>query len=596
MSGSIIASLLYVTGFLLCYAAIFLFPKSDKKLDGVMWLLLSLLTEMCWGGLAAGIINIIHIPINIYSMGIVYVLSAVLLGVKIRREKKIQKYRWSWLDVLFSLAVFLAVAFMVLKKAGPDMELIFINSDAAVHLKNAVSLVLGQKLPVMYFAPFQLGMILEVTMPVLPIYEFYKVFIIVDAAFFALEIIFFFQFCRAYMQSWRMKALGIAMCVLYAAGYPLLSYLFSFYYWAIGVMLTGFAALLLRMYRSREMKRQYLVFLLMLCCNGVVMCYMLIAPMAFIAVFLGLAAIVKDEGKLLTKNNVFLGLKVFLLPTLLAVYYCYFEFLSKEGMSATDVISIDGGIYRELYVNFLLLIPIVAYMVVRAVHRKKADENMIFFGTICIFVLVLFIFAGLKKVSGYYFYKFYYPLWFFVFVLAVQGIAKLLEEQWEMLAGYGVMVAFLFVMHYGKLEQLVVLSKTGFQEEYRAEQFFSLYDYNISYLKLTGSTFPDDYMDVCRYVVDELGGKEEIPLIALLDNYEKCFWYEAITGNDCSEYYGWKHNFEQVRKKLDNRETDFFAVFKDSEVYEQNEAYFNGFEAVYQNETGVVYRTKKSVD
>ena len=55
-------------------------------------------------------------------MGIVYVLSAVLLGVKIRREKKIQKYRWSWLDVLFSLAVFLAVAFMVLKKAGPEQQ------------------------------------------------------------------------------------------------------------------------------------------------------------------------------------------------------------------------------------------------------------------------------------------------------------------------------------------------------------------------------------------------------------------------------------------------------------------------------------------
>ncbi|NBH13612.1 hypothetical protein D3Z36_05330 [Lachnospiraceae bacterium] len=593
MNGSIIASVLYVTGFLLCYAEIFLFPKSDKKLNGVMWLLLSLLAEMCWGGLTAGIINIIHIPINLYSMGVVHLLSAVLLAVKIHRGKERQQYRWSWLDILFSLSVFVLVAFVVFRKAGPDMQLIFINSDAAVHLKNAVSLVLEQKLPVMYFAPFQLGMILEVAMPFLPIYEFYKVFIIVDAVFFAVEIIFFFQFCREYLRTWRMKALGIVMCVLYAAGYPLLSYLFSFYYWAIGVMLIGFAALLLRMYRRREVKRQYLVFLLMLCCNGVVMCYMLIAPMAFIAVFFGLAAIVKDEGRLFAKGNILLALKVFLIPTLLAVYYCYFEFLSKEGMSATDVISIDGGIYRELYVNFLFLMPVVAYMVFRAIHKKKADENMIFFGTICIFVLVLFVFAGLKKVSGYYFYKFYYPLWFFAFVLAIQGIAKLLEEQWEILAGYGLMFAFLFVMHYGGLEQLVVLSKAGFQEEYRSGEFFSLYDYNLSYLKLTGSTFPDDYMEVCKYVVDELEGQENVPLIAAHENYDKCFWYEAITGNDCSEYYGWKHNFEEVRKKLDNQETDYFAVFKDSGIFEENKTYFNAFDVIYQNETAVVYSTRK---
>lgn len=590
MNASIIASILYVAGFLSLYVAVFLLPKSGKKLNGVMWLILCLLAEMCWGAFAASIINLVRIPINIYSVGILYLISAVILGMKIHREKKIQKYEWSCLDILLSLAVFLMIAFIVYRKAGPGMELIFFNSDAAVHLKNAVSLVLTQRLPVMYFAPFQLGLVLEVMMPAVKIYDFYKVFIVVDAAFLGIEVIFFFQFCREYLKNWRMKVIGIVMCVLYTAGYPMLSYLFTFYYWAIGVMLFGFAALLLRMYREGEVNRRYLVFLLMLCSNASVMCYMLTAPMVFIATFLGLAVIVKAEGKLITRENILLALKVFLLPTLLAIYYCLFEFLMKECLTAAEVISTDGGIYRELYMNFLLLLPLTAYTVIRAIHRKKVDENVIFFGTTCAFVLVLFVFAGFKLVSGYYFYKFYYPLWFFVFVLAVQGIESLLEEQWEILAGLGVMCALLFVMHYGKLEQLVVLSKANFQEEYRADAFFSLYDHNLNYLKLRGSTFPDEYMDICRYVVDELDQEGNVPLISSEDKYEKCFWYEALTGNDCSEYYAWRYDFDEVEEKLDSGSTEIFAIFKDTEVFQKNKDYFSDFEVIYENSTGAVYR------
>ena len=78
MNGSMVASILYVTGFFTLFAAIFLLPKSEKKLNGVMWLILTLLAEMCWGGFVAGVINIVHIPVNIYSIGLVYLVSAVL--------------------------------------------------------------------------------------------------------------------------------------------------------------------------------------------------------------------------------------------------------------------------------------------------------------------------------------------------------------------------------------------------------------------------------------------------------------------------------------------------------------------------------------
>lgn len=592
MTGSIIASILYVTGFVLCFAAIFLLPKSEQKLNGVMWLVLSLLAEMCWGGFVAAIINIVHIPINIYSMGIVYLVSAVLLGVKSYREKKIQSYEWSLLDILFSLGVFLLVGYMVLKKAGTDLNLVFVNSDAAVHLKNAVSVVLNQELPTMYFAPFQTAMVLEVMMPAVPIYDFYKVFFVIDAFLFAVEVIFFFLFCQEYLKKKWMKVIGIFMCIFYAAGYPLLSYIWTFYYWALGVMLMGMVTLLVRMYRKNEIRRNYILLLLMLSCNGVTMCYMLIGPMTFIAAFLCLAVTAKSEGKLVTKGNVLMALKVFLAPTLLAIYYCYFEFLRKQGMSATEVISIEGGIYRELYVNFLFVMPIVAYMVVHSIYKRKADENMIFFLTLCAFVLVLFVLAVKLRVSGYYYYKFYYPLWFYAFVLAIQGMEKMLEKHWEVLVSYGLVFVFLFGLHFGGIERKIVESSANFQTEEHAGVLFDLYDNNRPFVLKSDITFSKDYMDICKYVVDELESEKDIPLIATQENYEKCYWYEAITGEDSSDYYGWWHKFKNVRKKLDGQKVEFFAVFKDSPVFEENEDYFTQFEVVYENETGVIYRTR----
>lgn len=591
MSGSITASILYLIGFIAFFVTLFLLKKSEKKLNGVMWLVLTLIIEMCWGAFVAALINIVHIPVNICSMGIIYLVSALLIGIKVRREKEFQKYKWEMLDILVSAVVLLGMAALVVYKAGLGLEPVFSNSDAAVHLKNAMSVVQSEKLPTMYFAPLQLAMVLEVMSPVCAVYNFYKIFMVVDAFLFALEMIFFYLFCKEYFEKKWMKLVGAVLCIFYGAGYPLMSYLMTFYYWALGVMLMGVIALLLRQYRRKEIRRDYAVFAIMLGCNAVTMCYMLIGPVTFIATFICLLFDVKQEGRIVTKQNILLALKVFLVPTLLAVYYCYIEFLQKKAMSAADVIAIDGGIYRNVYINFLLIIPLVAYTIIRSVKKKKVDENMIFFLSILVFVLALFVLVLKAKVSGYYYYKFYYPLWFFSFVLAIQGMEELLEKQWEMAVSYGLVVAFLFVMHFSGIEQWMVKHPANVQDEEYAGGVFHIYDFNKAYLLKKDKAFTEEQMDICKYVVEELEAKENVPLIANQQNYEKCYWYEAITGEDSSEYYGWFYKFNKVAKKLDEQKVKYFAVFKDSAVYLENQAYFEGFSAVYENAGGVIYST-----
>ena len=83
-----------------------------------------------------------------------------------------------------------------------------------------------------------------------------------------------------------------------------------------------------------------------------------------------------------------------------------------------------------------------------------------------------------------------------------------------------------------------------------------------------------------------------MPLISSHDRYENCYWYEALTGNDCSEYYGWDYDFREVKGKLKKRKEKHFAVLIDSLVFQQNKDYFEKFEVVYKNEKSVVYHNK----
>lgn len=337
MNGSIFASILYTIAFVAFYVTMLLLKKSERKFNGVSWLVFTLLIELCWSGLIVAIINIVHIPINIWSVGIIYLLSAILVGIKIYREKEIQKYEWNLYDILVSVGVFVTVALMLYRRVGVGLQLNMINSDAAVHLKNAVSVVLEQKLPTMYFAPFQTAMVLEVTMPWVAIYNFYKVFMIVDA--------------------------------------------------------------------------------------------------------------------------------------------------------------------------------------------------------------ILFVF-------------------------------------W-------------FVMHYGGVEEKVVAHSARFQEEIRSSEFFHIYDYNLAYMQVNNTNFKEDYMEMCKYIVDELETSKDVPLIATMENYATCYWYEAITGEDSSDYYGWWYSFDDVSKKLEKQKVEYFAMCKDSPVWENHEDYFKEYPVVFENENSVVYSAKR---
>ena len=80
-----IAVLALLSGAFFCY-------KSERKQAGMTWIALLLILVNCYHTFWAAILNVIHIPVNIISMGIIDLLTGGLLWFFIVKKKKWQRY------------------------------------------------------------------------------------------------------------------------------------------------------------------------------------------------------------------------------------------------------------------------------------------------------------------------------------------------------------------------------------------------------------------------------------------------------------------------------------------------------------------------
>lgn len=592
MNPSIVASFLFVISFGVCYAGIFRWKKAEQPLNGVIWVVLNLITELCYGAFVGGILNAVRVPINLWTMSGVYLVLGIVALVKVYRDNAQQTYKWKLYDFIYVGFMAIFVLIVMLKTTTFHLNLVFMNSDAAVHLKNAMHVVTSQQLPTMFYTELHNAMIFEVFLPWISRIYMYKVFMVIDLVALFLQAVMFMMCIREYMSNKVVKFLSLCVGALYVLGYPLNSFMFNFHYWGIGIMLIGFVLLMLRSYGGSEIDRGYALVNIMMGCNAVTMCYMIFGPGTFIATFLVLLMYQRREGKLVSLDTVLLEFKVFIIPTIIAVYYCYFQFLKKESFTVSSVMTILGGSYMEFFIDFIFVLPVVLYVLVRQVRRKRADENTVFLMTFAIFLMVLVKIYMDAKISPYYFFKCYFPIWFFMFIMAMDGINQMYEEAKEILVAGILLFAFLFVMSFGNVENRLLNAQTMIMNQVnRSDEFFNMYRYNRALVQDTQIRYSDEYMEGCAYVMDELKG-EEVPVITNIYNYEKCYWYEAITGQDCSRYYLWHFDIDNIKGKLAESDVNYFMVYKDSQVYEENKDWMNQYKVVFENNTVMIAATK----
>lgn len=590
MKYTILSSVFFLISWIGLVSGTLVYKKSEQKLVGMLWIPLAILLSTCYHTLGAAVLNLLNLPVNIVSIGILDVFMALLIWFQVIRKKEIQQYKFAVIDIFYGIALVGVVAVLALKHyGGLDLYINYSTVDPAVHLQAAVDVVLNQCVNNMFYSALFNGLLIEVFAPFVKLDYYYQIFVLGDIINFALAGLMFYGVIRGILKNKYTTVAGLIVSFMYLLGYPLCSTLFGFVYLGMGVTIVAMIIALADLYEKEEINKYLNLVLMMLACFALFECYVLFVPVVFFALISFVFAKQWKKRGLVSLDTVVTCLIIFLIPCILGFIFTY-KGIFNGGVTVASAISAEGACYRDLYSNFLPFMPLAIFgWLARIKNRENGMINFIM-PFAAMFSLYLFMQGMQGKVSSYYFYKTYNLLWLIVFILVVYGISYL-EKQTKILVGIIFLVwCFVAWIYMNKIDSRIQDKNVLFNPTNKSVALNDLYSFNGSTLLAPGYSL--DKRKLYHYAYDELLQKG-VDIVAISCYVEDAVWFQAIT---YQRLYGWDYlspDHTAYYDKLNASGAEYLVVLYDGDLYKDNPDYYDDFEILYKNPAGFVAKIKE---
>lgn len=575
-------SIIFGIGYLAAASGFYFYKKTDQKQNAITWLPITIVAMMCYHTFAAATIQLLHIPITLISMGVCNLIPGIYFWYVIGKKKRIQAYKVEPIDILFVIGFVGLIGFIALKRYGLHVYIHYDTIDPSAHFQDAMNVANNKTVSGMFFAGLNDSLFIQTFGPVFRVSQYYKLFIAADVCMLFVSALMFWALIRNLLTNSFLKIAGVIACVLYVLGYPLNNTIFGFVYLGMGVTLIGYLIFMTNLFLQDKLKRGLAIILLALGCLGIFECYVLFMPAVFFGIFFGIAAKRIKEKSLFTKEMVLDYLAIFLMPCIYGFMYTYFGVFS-EGVTVGSAIGNEGHIYRDFFSNFIWLLPLALYGIIRLIKEKKQDITVWIFGIFSIFVIGMLYFCQKGTVSTYYYYKNYFVLWLLMFLLAFTGVYYLSQHGKSLiLSGFATWV-FIAGMYFFNIESDLAQKRPLLVPVEKAGSINDIYSYNLQ--KLRTATYSIDKIQLYDYVYTNLLCEDENLVVPLAGYWEDDYWYQGITNQRIEGYMYWNNSEEEYFAKL-KAEAEYVLVLTDSEFYRNNQLYFDSLEKVYENNGG----------
>ncbi|MBQ9608468.1 MAG: hypothetical protein IJV15_03380 [Lachnospiraceae bacterium] len=590
MKLSVIAACFYIICMLAAVSGFYLYKKTDNKLYAGTWLPVTFLTLMGYQTFVAGIINLIHIPVNIISIGLFDLIPAVILWIFIIKNKQYQKYKYEWIDFVIWIIIILTVIVFAGKRYGSELLINYNSVDAAVHFGQARNVVNSQSVNGMYYSTLHNGLFLEAFGAFGGAGRLHRVYVLSDVMHLCLAGFMFWGLIRRWAKDNFLKMSGIIIVLMYLYGYPLNSTLFGFSYLGMGVTVIAYILALMDFYVDKDINRWFNIILMALGCYSIFQTYVLFMPVTFFAALICILIRQYKDKKLFGLDTIWVGLGVFLFATVFGFLYTYGGIFGSSqggsgGVTVASAINIEGGVYEDLYSNFIFLIPVALVGIICLI--KKDNGRLIIYLTILdvIFVFALLCEAVKHKVSAYYYYKNYYMLWLLAWVLFYIGLTYL-EKNSRLVAAFTIILWLgMLSMSLLNIENRLRAKNELLSPQVNAEYLSHIYTFN--YIFMNMRNYSPYKIDIYEYVNENLMNNEEsyIPVVSGIDDY---YWMQAITNQRSADFQYWNYGDDSFFDNLKKDNIHYIIVFNDNDFYRQHNSYFDGLKRIYENSMGYV--------
>lgn len=501
-------NIVFISIFTLLTVEILLIKISDRKIDFCCKSIISIWTTISIGAVWAFLMNCINIPITLSNMGIAYGGSLVLFLIYLIKGKAahIQRFEFKIGNFISILILCIFFAYIFLKTFGLDLIIAYSGGDTAAHYSMAYEILSTHKLGRMYFAALYNSMIMEMFEPFLPINNMYKAFILADASLNLLNLLMFFTVALDFAKLRFTKIILGGVAVFYFMGWPYWSWIAGgFVYFGVGVTVYLYGVYILNHISQNLLpgnKNSNVMPLLLghmiLVIFCLTECYLMFTPIFMLTIVVFFFFAYKDRiTKMVMIRFGVIGIFIVSIVILLIVM----GYFRGDVAGIFSALRINGGIYKELYKDFIFLIPINVFI---CIQKFKDKKNMFLELALFIqFLVVIIAFVGnrLGMMSDYYYFKLYYLGW----ALQLLGVVKGIDYFWSR---YKQVVYFCIfpimieaVLEFTGLDQIAVKSTYG-------STMFPLITQSIDSLEYSYSRAEQvEYMlALCRWSNNKQGG------------------------------------------------------------------------------------------
>lgn len=584
-------SILYLIALLLCVGSLCLLYRNDKEESLLRSIIICYVTVQCIISVFAIVMSILSITINIVSIMIIYFaisIWCILCIIKNKRVQRLKLYKYD-LYVFFILGTFFILLF--LKTFGTDIGIIYKNSDPGQHYLMALDSYRTGQIRRMYFSPLQNALFMDLLDPFMLPMSLYKAFILSDTVANFITVSMMYIVISTFVKNKVLKILTPVILIAWYMGWPFYSYIAGGYvYFGTGVMLFLYCIYLLIQLKGYPQKERRQIYLLIcLSIYNISICYMLFTPIIAIVVIWYVGRdLVKDKG--LSRRTILIMTGTVLLVGSICFIVCFYGFFGGSLEGIFSGLKNEGGIHRELYKDIaFLLFPSICVLVN---YRKK--QNVIITATIIILMTTVIAFfitlSGLM--SGYYFYKLYYLIWTFLFLLTAMSIELFISTNKIVTYIYIYVALGISLISFSHLDTFLVENHLSISDE---NAIIPIYGVNRWYVDT--SSEEDDLSSlraVSLYISNNKELQDKVKLVYSIDKYTYGIWFNAFSGQE-SQYIVWKSDTkvkEEFQKQLKEieKESEYFILLKTSALQNIIEQSLYEYKEVWEDDYIVMYQ------